>query len=624
MALTGAQAARLEELLFRAVVRVSVGPAQGSGFVVAPGRVLTARHVVERALTGEVLTVTDSAGVASPASVTEHRGPGWPDLALLAVPDAAALPAVLLDATPTPRDQAERLVAGGYPAGSAIPYQSRGFASGGETNFVLPDDGGPVGAYLRLDGDPLVGGMSGGPVLDLTTGFVVGVVRRTMDAGTDVGGFALPVAAVLGQLPALGPVHERPGPAAAEWVGLLGPVHLKAHRRAPDGTWWDAGVAPTPRLDLRVTTGTPSPDRWTVTVAEPASTATVTVGDLGGGVMEALDRWSRRRLLESRAETELLGRLLGRALLPPPLSHLLPRSGLVRIQVDRDDRLAAIPWEYARTDAGKPLATDPALAFSRFVDVPGVPVLPKETLRVLGVTICPPAVAARLPARVTRGGQTRLTGGAQLGDDLARSVRGRGTGRTPLELTVASDVSLDEFDRLLRDDGPWDVVHYLGLGWEFDDGDECTLAFADGPDVVPAPLSSVIDKLVEHRCPLVVVQLLSAPMDRPGPALGSLRLLPLLDGGVQAFVVAQHAATNQHVTGFGTAFYERLAAGEPVEAAAQRARRSLLDSPPQLDYTAFGTVTVTTTRDGDLRLVSPAPAATGVSRGGLPGVRSPR
>lgn len=611
-----------EGLLARSVLRISCGGTLGTGFVVDRGLLLTCRHVVAAALDrGAPIAVTDVAGTSyEGATVREARGPGWPDLALLDLPAAAGLPALVLDATPTPRGTAQDLLVGGFPAkATEVPYQTRGFASGGEQNHGPPGGG----AYLRLDGDPVVGGMSGGPVFSLAGGFVCGIVRLTLDDRIDAGGFAVPLATVLQQLPELKAVHDRPGPAARPWVDLLGPMHLKSYRRDADGTRWDVEAAPAPRVDLRVVTGTP-PGGWTVSVAEPAHESAVGVGDLGGEVMEALDRWSRRRPLESRAEAELLGTLLYKALLPDAVSRLLPAAGaggrtLVRIRLDRTDRLAAIPWEYARA-AGRPVATDPALALSRYVEVDSAPVLPKDRVRVLGVTVCPPAVAARLPARFSRSGAARLTGGPALAADLQRSMTGRAGSRPQLEVTVADDVTLDELDRLLRDEGPWDVVHYVGLGWELDDGEECTLAFSDGTaDVVPVPLATVMDKLVEHRCPLVVVQLLSSPMDRPGPALGAMRLLPLLDGGVQGLVVAQHAATDQHVIGFDTKFYERLAAGDAVEVATQQGRRSLLESPPELDYTAYGTVTVTTTRDGDLRLVAPAPAATGVSRGGLPG-----
>jgi hypothetical protein len=597
-----------EEQLARSVLRIACGGTLGTGFVVDGGRLLTCRHVIAPALErGAAIEVTDRDGRSyDGATVRVAKGPGWPDLALLDLPAAAGRPALVLDAAPTPRGAAQDLVVGGFPAQAVqVPYQTRGFASGGEQNHGPPGDG----AYLRLDGDPVVGGMSGGPVLNLTSGFVCGIVRLTLADQTDAGGFAVPLATVLQQLPELRAVHDRPGPAARPWIELLGPVHLKSHRRDADGTRWDVEAAPAPRVDLRVVTGTP-PGGWTVSVAEPAHESVVGAGDLGGEVMEALDRWSRRRPLESRAEAELLGTLLWKALLPGPVSRLLPAAGpgartLVRIRLDRTDRLAAVPWEYARA-GGKAVAADEALAFSRYVDVDSAPVLRKDRVRVLGVTVCPPAVAARLPTRFSRSGGKRLSDGATLAAGLARSMTGEAGSRPQLEVTVVDDVTLDDLDRLLRDEGPWDVVHYVGLGWELDDGEESTLAFSDGlSDVVPVPLATVLDLLVEHRCPLVVVQLLSSPLDRPGPALGAMRLLPLLDRGVQALVVAQHAATDGHLSAFDKKFYERLAAGDSVEVATQEGRRTLLQQPPDLDYTAFGAVTVTTTRDGDLRLLAP-------------------
>jgi hypothetical protein len=88
--------------------------------------------------------------------------------------------------------------------------------------------------------------------------------------------------------------------------------------------------------------------------------------------------------------------------------------------------------------------------------------------------------------------------------------------------------------------------------------------------------------------------------------LGLVTALRLLSGSVQAIVVAQHAATDRHISVFNERFYEALAGGESVEVAVTHGREQLLSQPPYDDSTAFGTVSVTTTVSGDLRLVTPA------------------
>ena len=55
---------------------------------------------------------------------------------------------------------------------------------------------------------------------------------------------------------------------------------------------------------------------------------------------------------------------------------------------------------------------------------------------------------------------------------------------------------------------------------------------------------------------------------------------------------------------FSQAFYEALADGDPVEFAVQRARRDVVSTPPEGDAAAFGTITVTTTSSGELRLLT--------------------
>ncbi len=242
---------RLKELLSRCTVRVQLDSGHGTGFFVAPGVILTSFHVVQNAIAGNAaVTATTFDNRTLNASIREdgYRGPGGPDIALLDV-EVDDLPTVIFDLDPVPGEA--RLVTGGYPSDSAVPYQTRLLRSGGEQNYELDRDG-ERRPSLRLLDEQVIGGMSGSPVLNIETGFVAGIIRLTLDDRYPLGGFATPMSSVLRELPALRTAFVRPGPTAKEWTALLGPVHLKKFNRDHDGTRWDAEERVSSRVDLNL------------------------------------------------------------------------------------------------------------------------------------------------------------------------------------------------------------------------------------------------------------------------------------------------------------------------------------------------------------------------------------
>ncbi|WP_043182587.1 trypsin-like peptidase domain-containing protein [Streptomyces sp. NRRL F-5123] len=205
----------LVPLARRATVRIHGAgaghPLYGSGFFVAPQWVLTCAHVVSRApgepagpdgapeeaaAAGEPVEAAEAKvtvgwgdrmldGVvewAEPA-VWEGRG-AWPapDLALVRLLDPVDHPCVYLSER-TPRT---------YPA-SLVAYLGYTELTGDVEAF----DGrctvrGQLGSMLRLGDDEIPHGVSGGPVLDLVRGEVIGVVKAQRTAHQD-GGLAVPV-----------------------------------------------------------------------------------------------------------------------------------------------------------------------------------------------------------------------------------------------------------------------------------------------------------------------------------------------------------------------------------------------------------------------------------------------
>ena len=184
--------------LRRFVVRVSGpgGGTLGTGFFVAPGWVVTCAHVVEQL--GEVMvTPADPRVVAPPVwRVVARSAPppaGWrsafwpfPDLAVLRTEEEADHPCPLLE----PRDPGPECYAWGYPQveagvepdGSPASFRFEGVTGRG---------------FLQLKAGQAAPGISGSPLVCPVRRAVVGVVAVSRDTTSDLGGWAMPVSALL-------------------------------------------------------------------------------------------------------------------------------------------------------------------------------------------------------------------------------------------------------------------------------------------------------------------------------------------------------------------------------------------------------------------------------------------
>lgn len=141
----------------------------GSGFVAAPGRLLTNNHVVEDC---RRMVARNAAGESAPAQVLATDRPR--DLAILAVRDGFAPPLAFRDGPTVARG--EGVVTYGFPLS--------GLLSSGPTLTT-----GNVSALSRLHDDPrdfeisapVQPGNSGGPLLDMG-GNVIGIVVAKLNA----------------------------------------------------------------------------------------------------------------------------------------------------------------------------------------------------------------------------------------------------------------------------------------------------------------------------------------------------------------------------------------------------------------------------------------------------------
>ncbi len=195
----------LLELLAACVVRIDRdGRFEGSGFLVAPGEVLTCAHVAHGGLP---LTVHTSDGATYPAEpITALLAPDDERARFYPEPDAVVLrvrgltaghPCVRLeDARPAVGDvlQLTSFTEGEYAPGRVV-------RTGATLHMesLFEQDGCTL--YKLREGQVL-GGFSGGALLNRRTGGVCALVDSSRSTTSDLGGFGVPVTAILAEIDA--------------------------------------------------------------------------------------------------------------------------------------------------------------------------------------------------------------------------------------------------------------------------------------------------------------------------------------------------------------------------------------------------------------------------------------
>jgi hypothetical protein len=181
----------------------------GTGFFVAPGIVLTCAHVIDAAAGSPVSIVTGGPlkNEQFSAAVAAKTDSHYPDLALLTV-QAPQHPYVLFCEDLDLDDQV-------YGYGFSDEYPT-----GDSANFHYE---GPSADHqlLRLKEAQARPGMSGSPLLNLRTGGVCGMLKRTRDRDTDLGGRAIPAWTILSQFDDLRVSQNELRDSNSTWNALL-------------------------------------------------------------------------------------------------------------------------------------------------------------------------------------------------------------------------------------------------------------------------------------------------------------------------------------------------------------------------------------------------------------------
>jgi hypothetical protein len=328
-------------------------------------------------------------------------------------------------------------------------------------------------------------------------------------------------------------------------------------------------------------------------------------------VVRLFDEWLRTRRVRERAELELFGAVLYRALFGGEVGICFDRllddattDERLRVQLRFDEpagRLARLPWEFlyrprSQTRRGLFLATERELVLTRF--------MPLETAR--AVSLRPTDAPLRiLVAIATPRDLPRVITGP-----VIRQVQRFAAGSPRTEMTVLAEATLERLLEQVGVEAPH-ILHFMGHG-EFDEGTRrarVALLGADGnADWIPdstfvdalARAASLPRMVLLHACQGATVDFAS---DHRGLAPELVRT------GVQAVVAMQYPVTNRAAMAFSQALYQELTRGAPVDHAVQDSRWSLAHvATGRFELRDFGTpVLYLRSRDG---IISPGRAHT--------------
>jgi hypothetical protein len=257
---------------------------------------------------------------------------------------------------------------------------------------------------------------------------------------------------------------------------------------------------------------------------------------------------------------DFFGRRLAARLHPDATRYFLhDRDTALRVfleidpPVDDDGRaLRDAPWELLRFAAGRGteavLGTSPKLSVTRLLPVDATharlgPVF-KDNLRVLLIDASTAAGAD--------------LAGEQVRSHIASQIQSQVELWTGKDLRACSE-QLRALKRSALTDGEFDIIHILGHGRTVNDQVEIRV------DDDGALSASEIAEVTAGRCRAVILQSCSTSAAAP----------ELLRRGPEAVVAMSYDVERDPSTRFITKLYQRLAAGDPIDAAVQQGRAFL-------------------------------------------------
>ncbi|GEL94019.1 trypsin-like peptidase domain-containing protein [Cellulomonas composti] len=558
----------LADLLRQATVRIDVdSEVSGTGFLVAPGKVLTCHHVVKRALErpGDraIIDVVDPRTGESTRPLSAPLLDTRNDLALLTVTTRGHQPVASLGDVPRIGDD---LYTYGYP-----PTKAEG--TSGTYSYEGPEGGPP--RQLKIKAGQVQSGLSGAPLLDLRTGTVVGVIRRSRDVESTLGGLAVPVEAAFTAFDRLRFENSDARRVDRRWRD-----RMTAQQRDTL-----AGLDRLPAVGSRtllVDIGQVE-ERWTVTLSSPspdldwADEFRIDLNTLRPDVAKLFRMLKATNRLTQTQQSQVVGETLAKALWNDEararLRDLLTHDAQVldvalHFRDDVDEDLLYLPWEALHLPGNGTGAADPAAVW--------LGADPRTTLVRTMRAVVPEALTIPGPTRIavfrSPGDQEdRLLG--QAADDVVRLAKAAGpvtlmpssgdehatalalrdvlrAGPTILHMVARARVE-NSIDVVDVDDYPWSSRVSLPV-------EELAEAFAEADDQ-PA---------------LVVLQPVRVSDTEVPPDL-SVFAATLLAAGVRAVLAFPLPVDADAARAFFEEFYRRVGEGLPVHVAVQKGRRLL-------------------------------------------------
>ena len=588
-ALSADDVAALVDLLEQCTVLICTkdGRSNGAGFFIDDRTLLTCAHVVKL---GDEVDVTPYMRERRTGTVIQRRSVGEGDVALVTVePDPAdpsLQPAVLLDINV---DRGSYHAAG-YPKDEI-------FDAGLE---VLRYDGSPrrspsgelVG--VQLAGRQITFGMSGGPVLNDRTGAVVAIVQSSKGTETVLGGGAIPIAFVAKEFDEVEELVKMPSVSTNRWRDAV-----------PASAWADVGREwreQTPTFDIRVSGGL---SKWLVALEPDGQPLQeVTVRDLSEEVAEVLFKWAQTRPVRGPSEVQLLGGLLGGALLPKGLAErLIGAQGdgelYVRLRVDPENELADVPWELAtlRHDSIG-LGAQRQIRFARVVRALGAATsfMPQRTIPVLAVVAQPDDF--EYPAVFYDGKLVEWPNASRIRERLHRAV-----GNPPFEATVLENRTPAQLTVALAEGTAprFDVLHYLGLARSGVHGLEFAMSDGEGGASWVSG-QTFCGWIRDSGVRVVLIELMMTPYALDAEPVSLRKLVGDVRGRVQAVIATRSPVHFRQFQPFNEGFYACVANGETVEAAVQAGRFAVQANHPLGDYAGSAWFTGSTGERAGLRL----------------------
>lgn len=584
MEISAQQAGELKSLLKACTANVQAGgKSRGAAFFVSNTLLLTSHHVVKDCTDIRVISPT---GHSAPATILDPNPGADDDLALLRVtikdtdPDQ---PAVLLDNSL----DSEQYFVVGYPAEQGFGPGQEGFSVVGHDRTIV--NGTPV--LLQIDaGKTITYGMSGGPVLNLESGAVVGVVRTSKDPKNALGGGAVPMNVAFDHYPELKEFAENAPVAVQRWRNVLGPELWHAHRQV-----WELAT----EIDLTVSG---SRNAWEIKARLISEEGlTMSASDLGADLTEAMFRWAQRRRLSSQEEVNLLGRLLAKGLFPPAIEHHLRSLSeadalTIRLHVDPGCGLEDIPWELTCVPGSTDfVAAHPHYRLLRVDDRatsdPGPQTLP-EQIKVLAVTGLP-SIAPMADFDADEAGWPRAK-------DFREALKANFEGSAYVYTGLGDE--LKDLQQAL-DTGQYDILHYMGIGRISPDRGRAQLRMADFGTPIPVDVQDLLRWARHAGVRVVILQLAEPPMIKAPEPLSVSSLSEALTGSIQAVVLTRFPVHPRQILSFNLWFYSELRS-KSLEEAVQEGRRHLQTAPLVEDRAGFGAFTLITDGSPEIRLLA--------------------